>query len=74
MNNPAEIRRFAMAGVGLARIQEGQLAPGATQVELEAIAAMSEEEFEVLKAIKARIDEAVGVDTAHGPQDGGLFW
>lgn len=62
------------AGVGLDRVQAAELAPGASAAEIEAIAAMSEQEFEVLKAIKARIEEAVGVDTAHGPQDGGLFW
>ncbi|MEV1169935.1 aroma-sacti cluster domain-containing protein [Nonomuraea sp. NPDC049784] len=63
-----------MAGIGMTRLQEEGLAPGATPAELEALAGMSEKEFEVLKEIKARMDEAIGIDDVHSPQDGGLFW
>jgi hypothetical protein len=61
---PASVQRLEKAG----------LVGGLTPREKELVSTMSEDEFATLKAIKDRLDNAIGVDTVHGPEDGGLFW
>jgi hypothetical protein len=56
------------------RLEEAGLIPGATEIERQALADLSEREFEVLKSIKAQIEAAIGEDRVHRPEDGGLFW
>jgi hypothetical protein len=40
----------------------------------EVIGELSADELRTLAALKQRIEDAVGEDTVHSPQDGGLFW
>lgn len=56
------------------RLVGAELVHGLTDAEREALAGLSENEFAVLTAIKAQLDDALGVDSVHGPEDGGLFW
>ena len=58
----------------VARLEEAGLIPGTTRTEKEALAGLSEQELQVLQSIKSRLDEAIGEDTVHRPEDGGLFW
>lgn len=56
------------------RLENAGLIPGMTDAQRQSLADFSEREFEVLRAVKARLEEAMGVDRVHGPEDGGLFW
>jgi hypothetical protein len=58
----------------VASLKREGLVPGLTEVEVRTLADLSEQELNVLKSIKSRLDDAIGVDSVHRPEDGGLFW
>jgi hypothetical protein len=58
----------------VSRLVEAGLVPGATEAERQTLDGLSERELEILVSIKARLDDAIGVDEVHSPQDGGMFW
>lgn len=58
----------------LDRLERDELLGKVSAEQRQALAAMSEDEFEVLKSLKARLDDAVGGPQHHSPRDGAVFW
>jgi hypothetical protein len=56
------------------RLEDAKLVGGLSDAKKHAVAKLSDAEFEVLKSIRSRLDEAIGEDAVHRAEDGGLFW